>query len=59
MVVVATIFEMINCVLEWTFSIDNNDGGDDDNEPMIFRYPTPSNLPSIRSSNPADGMTVI
>jgi hypothetical protein len=43
-VAVATISEMMNCVLEWTFSIDNND---DDNEPLIFRYPTPSNLPPI------------
>jgi hypothetical protein len=31
---------------------------DDNNRPLIFRYPTPLNLPSIRSSNPADGMSI-
>jgi hypothetical protein len=49
-VAVAMISEMMNCVLEWTFSIDMNDDGGDDNEPLIFRYPT--------QSNSVDGMSI-
>lgn len=55
-VVVATISKMMNCVLGWAFSIDHV--VDDDDEPLIFRYPTPSNLPSIRSRNPVYGMSI-
>jgi hypothetical protein len=56
-VVVATISEMMNCVLEWssqlmmittTMTIMN----------LIFRHPTPSNISSIRSRNLADGMSI-
>ena len=56
-VVVATISEMMNCVLKLAFSVDCV-VGDDGNEPLVFCYPTPSNLTSIRSSNPADGMSI-